>query len=214
MRPTSGEPLKNVKSVLRDEKRPATAVKQQQTHSQAFLTEQIVKYKKMVVEAPKPPASVASFKCAPGMYKGKVVQSKIGSIWKSSAAVTATHPKPSASKPESQRVGNVAQSRSKSVTANQEHDKTKHEKTRSKSVSSRPVQVPKAPASSRPPTRTIPATLTTTRSTKTTVAPTKASGTQSTKPKSSVTDKRINKPPVSSTLSQYRLTMESAEERR
>ncbi|XP_028277485.1 cytoskeleton-associated protein 2 [Parambassis ranga] len=205
-RPTSGEPLQSVRSVLRDGKRPATAVRQQHTHSQAFLTEQIVKHKKMVVEAPKPPASVASLKCAPGMYKGKVVQSKIGSIWKSSAAGMATNPKPSAPKPESQRVGNVAKSRSKSV----EHDKTKHEKTRSKSVPSRPVQVPKAPASSHPPTRTIPATLTATRSTKMTVAPTKLSS----KPKTSMTDKKINKAPVSSTLSQYRLTMESAEERR
>ncbi|XP_041807699.1 cytoskeleton-associated protein 2 [Chelmon rostratus] len=138
-RSKSGEALKQVKPVQRERKgTAATVVKQQQTQSQAFLAEQALKDKKIATEAPKRPAAVPPSKSAPGMYKGKIVQSKIGSIWKSGATVRRPDPKPSAPKTERQRAGTVVR----------------------------------------------------------------------------VTDKKVSKPPVSSTLSQYRCTMETAEERR
>lgn len=217
-RSTSGEALKKVKTVQRDGKGAAASdVKQRQTHSQAFLTEQAVKDRKIVAEAPKPPAAVPSSKSAPGMYKGKIVQSKIGSIWKSSATVGRADPKP-----ESQRVGNATKIRSKSVADVPGHGKQKPAQTRSKSVLDRPAHVSRPAATSRPPAgfcsarppaRTVPATLTSTSS-RNTKGPIKGSGTQNSKPKIPVTDKKVNKPPVSSTLSQYRFSMETAEERR
>lgn len=223
-RATSGEALKKLKTVQRDGKgAAATDVTQRQTHSQAFLTEQVVKHKKIVEEAPKPPAAVPSSKSAPGMYKGKIVQSKIGSIWKSSATAGGAYPKPSATKTESQRVGNVTKSRSKSVVDLPGHGPQKPALTRSKSASERPAPVSKPavtsrpPAgfrSARPPARTFPATLTSTSSRNTNVASTKGTGIQNSRPKIQVTDRKVNKPPVSSSLSQYRFTMETTEERR
>jgi len=194
-----------------------------QTHSQVFLTEQAVKQKKIIAEAPKQPAAVVPSKSAPGLYKGKIVQSKIGSIWKSNNTVGAADPKPPAPKTEQQRVGNVARKNfSKSVTAMPGRGTQKPALARSKSVSDGPDQLSKPTASSRrpagfcsarPPTRTVSATLTAS-SRNTTVAPIKASGNQNAKPKVLVADKKVNKPTVSSTLSQYRFTVETAEEKR
>uniref|UniRef100_A0A3P8SQ92 Si:ch211-266i6.3 n=1 Tax=Amphiprion percula TaxID=161767 RepID=A0A3P8SQ92_AMPPE len=213
-RSTSAEVLKKVKIVQRDGKAE---------------TEETVKHKKIVAEAPKPSA-VQSSKFAPGMYKGKVVQSKIGSIWKTSASVGAVDPKPSAPKMGSQ---NMAKRRSKSASEMPGRGTQKPAPTRSKSVSERPAQVSKSvserPAqvskpgtsSRRPagfcsarPTRTIPATLTSTSSRNTTAVSTEARGTQNSKSKMPVTDKKVSKPPISSTLSQYRITTETAEERK
>ncbi|XP_074528205.1 uncharacterized protein LOC141791546 [Halichoeres trimaculatus] len=198
-----------------------TDVKQRQTHSQAFFSEQAVKHRKMVKEAPKPPAAaVASSKPAPGMYKGKIVQSKIGSIWKSSTSISDADPKPSAPKIKSQSVGHVTKSRSKSVTDQLGREMHKPAPTRSKSVSERPAQVSKPstsrpPAvvhSARPPARAVPATLTSTGTRNVNAAASK--GSQISKPKVPVTDRKVNKPPVSSSISQYRLNMETTEERR
>ncbi|XP_070773909.1 cytoskeleton-associated protein 2 [Enoplosus armatus] len=211
-RSTAGEALKGFKTVQRDGKgAAATDVRQQHAHSQALLTEQAVKDQKIVMEAPKPPAAVPS-RSAPGMYKGKIVQSKIGSIWKSSATVGGADPKPPAPKTERQWVGNMKQVRSKSIAELPGHRTQKPTQTRSKSVLDRPAQVSKPAVTSRagfysarPPARTVPATLTSTS---------KGSGTQNSKPKVPVTDKKVNKLPVASTYSQYRFTMETAEERR
>uniref|UniRef100_A0A3Q0R5K4 Si:ch211-266i6.3 n=1 Tax=Amphilophus citrinellus TaxID=61819 RepID=A0A3Q0R5K4_AMPCI len=156
-----------------------------------------------------------------GLYKGKIVQSKIGSIWKASTNVGAD-PNPSAPKMENQRAGNVARRRSKSVAEMPRCGIQKPAPVRSKSVSDRRPQMSRPAASSRPagfssarpPTRIVPATLTIASSRNTTVAPTKASGTQNPKPKISETDKKVSKPPASNAISQYRFTMESAEERR
>lgn len=212
------------KTVRRDgEGAAASDVPQRQTYSQAFLTEQAVRHKKIVAEAPKPPAPALSSRPAPGMFKGRIVQSKIGSIWKSSASLDRADPKPSAPKTESQRVGNLTKSRSKSVADLPRNGAHKPAPTRSKSVFDRPAQVSKAavtsrpPAgfySARPPARTLPATLTSASSRNTTVAPTKGGGTQNSKPKIPVTDRKVNKPPVSSTISQYRFNQETADERR
>lgn len=223
-RVTSGEALKKVKTVQRDGKGAvATDVQQRQTHSRGFLTEKAVKDKKMAAEAPKPPAAVPSVKSAPGMYKGKIVQSKIGSIWKSSATLGGADPRPSAPKTENQRVGHVTKIRSNSVADIPGHGTQKPTQTRSKSVLDRPAQMPRPaiasrpPAgfySARPPARTVPVTLTSTSTRNTNVAFTKRSGTQNSKPKIPLAEKKVSKPPVTSAVSQYRFTMESAEERR
>ncbi|XP_031167012.2 cytoskeleton-associated protein 2 [Sander lucioperca] len=202
--------LKKANTVQKDRKGAAAAatdVKLRQTHSRGFLTEQAVKTKKMVAEAPKPPAAVPSSRPAPGMYKGKIVQSKIGSMWKSTATVGGADPKPPAPKAEVQRIGNVTKRRSMSVADLPVHVSQKPAATRTKSVSDEPAHVSKPPATSRPraglysarpAARTVPATL---------------AGT-SAKPNIPAADKKVNKPPVSNALSQYRFTMETAEERR
>ncbi|XP_051257254.1 cytoskeleton-associated protein 2 [Dicentrarchus labrax] len=221
-RSTSGEALKKLKTVQRDGKGASVTDVKRQTHSQAFLTEQAVKGKK-IVEGPKPPAAVPPPKSALGMYKGKMVESKIGAIWKSGATMGRTAPKPLAPKTDSQRVGNVTKIRSKSVADLPGHSTQNPARTRSKSVIDRPAQVsrpavtsrpPAGFCSARPPARTVPATLTSTSTRNTNMAFTKRSGTQNSKPKIQVTEKKVNKPPVSSTISQYRFTMETAEERK
>lgn len=175
-----------------------------------------------VPEAQKPaPAAVSLSRNALGMYKGKIVQSKIGSIWKASAGMM--DPNPSAPKTENQRPGKMARRRSKSAAEMQRHGTQKPAPVRSKSVSDGPAQVSKPAASSRrpagfssarPPARIAPATLTTAGSRNTTVAPTKAGGTHNPKTQISEPDKKVSKPLASNTISQYRFTMETAEERK
>ncbi|KAM3601636.1 uncharacterized protein V6R79_015881 [Siganus canaliculatus] len=222
MRSTSGVALKTLKTVQKEGGGAAADVKQRQTHTRAFLNEQAVKDKKISAEGPKLPAPVTS-KSAPGMYKGKVVQSKIGSIWKSSVTVGGAEPKPgaptlAAPKPDSQREGKI---RSKSVTDLPAKRAQKPIQAKSMSTLSRPAQLSKpaaacrpAFASARPPTRTVPATLTSTTIRNTTTAFIKRSGAQNAQPKIPVTEKKVSKPAVSSTLSQYRFTVETAEERK
>lgn len=203
----SDDALEKVKTVQRGGQ--GALAGKRQTHSRAFLTEQVVKQKKMVAEVPKPPASVSSSKPAPGMYKGKIVQSKIGSIWKSGAQVVRAEPKPSAPIVRSKSAADL-------------HDTKRPAQTRPKSVLFRHVQVPKpavtsrppaGSSSARPPTRTAPVTLTSTSYRNTNMTFTKKNGMESSKPKVPGTDKKVNRP-ISSTLSQYRFTMETAEERR
>ncbi|KAM4726165.1 cytoskeleton-associated protein 2 [Anableps anableps] len=175
--------------------------------------------KPTVPEAPKP-----SSKSAPGLYKGRIVQSKIGSIWKSSDSLSAAVCKPPAHKPESEKVRDMAKkNRSKSVAEVSRQVAKRPMPMRSKSVSDKPHQVsrpavsngrPAGFCSARPPTRTLTATLPPATARITTVAPTKPGGNQNTKPKIPVTDKKASKPVVSSTLSQYRVAMETAEEKR
>ncbi|KAJ4929540.1 hypothetical protein JOQ06_018564 [Pogonophryne albipinna] len=175
---TSGEAPQKVKP-LQKTGRAAADVKPRQTHSRAYLSQQAVRHKKIVAEAPKPPAAVPSSKSAPGMYKGKIVQSKIGSIWKSTTSISELDTKPSAPKTQGQRVGNVTKCRSKSVADLPGYSMQKPVPTSSKSALDRHAQ-----------------------------------GTSTQNSKISVTDKKVNKPPVSSALSQYRFNMETAEERR
>ncbi|XP_034406852.1 cytoskeleton-associated protein 2 [Cyclopterus lumpus] len=218
-RSTSVEPLKKVKTVQKGAA-AASDVKPRQTHSRAFLSEQIVKHQKMVAEAPKLPAAQPSSKSALGMYKGKIVQSKIGSIWKSTATVGGEDPKPSAPKTGGQKAVNVIKSRSNSLADMPGRGAYKPVQTRSKSVMDRPPQVTKPAVvsraagfhSARPPARTVPTTLASASSRNTRVAPARGSGIQSSK--ILVTNKQVNKPAVASALSQYRVTMETAEEKR
>ncbi|XP_043997228.1 cytoskeleton-associated protein 2 [Gambusia affinis] len=175
--------------------------------------------KPAVAEAPK-----QSLKPAPGMYKGRIVQSKIGSIWRSSDSLSAAVIKAPARKPESEKVkGTAIKNRSKSVTEVSRQVAKRPVPMRSKSVSDQPHQVGRPPVgnyrpagfcSARPPTRTLTATLPPATSRSTTVAAIKPRGGQNTKPKIPVTDKKASRPVISSTLSQYRVAMETAEEKR
>ncbi|XP_061596188.1 cytoskeleton-associated protein 2 [Cololabis saira] len=215
-------PGKNPKNMV-DGRRAVVSDVKRRTHSQVFLTEQAQRHKKTVREAPKPPAVVPSSKPAPGMYKGRIIQSKIGSIWKSSDTLASADLKPSAPKAERKVVGSVAKNSVSKSAAEMSGRGIQHSATtRYKSVSDRSAQVSKSTANSyrpagvcsaRPAARTVPAASVTAGSRKTNVAPLRPGGNQGAKPKAPVTDK-VKKPVASSSLSQYRLSMETAEERR
>ncbi|XP_037323214.2 cytoskeleton-associated protein 2 [Pungitius pungitius] len=206
---TSGEAEKRGKTVQKEAKGVAASVKLHQTHSRAFLCQQTVKHK-VVAEAPKPPAAGPPSKSALGMYKGKIVQSKIGSIWKPTAG--------GADLKTGDR--NEMRRRSKSIAEMPGHGAQKPFQTSSKSVMDGTAQVTKPAVVSRPagvqsarrPASAVSETLASCRNAN--VAPVQRGGTHRSQPKSLATNKQVNKPPVSSTLSQYRFTMENAEERR
>ena len=194
---------------------PAGNANKRQTLSKAFLTEQAVKQKK-IIESAKPPQPHT--KPAPGLYKGKVIQSKIGSIWKTSVVANEGDKKPTArpstAKVESRRVDHLSKRLTMSVADLPCRADHKPKSTRSKSVSDGPLPVPKRPVTSRPTTalRTAPPPHRSTRpappiSAKTSVM------TKETENRN-VRDKKVYQPSVSSSLSQYRVPMESAAERR
>lgn len=196
-RPTSDKPLKKVLTVQRD----GTDV-QRQTHSRAFLAEKAVKDKKIIAEAPKQPVALLSSKSAPGMYKGKIIESKIGSIWRSSATVSSAGPKP-----ESQRIGKVTQTGStwkSSATVSRTGPKPESQRV------GKVMQTGSTWKSSATLTRAgfKPESQRVGRVTKI------ISRSAADLPKIPATDKKVTRPVVSSTLSQYRLTTETAEERR
>ncbi|KAM8899800.1 cytoskeleton-associated protein 2 isoform 1-T3 [Spinachia spinachia] len=206
---TSGEAQKRKRTMQREAKGVASSVKLRQTHSQASLFQQTVKHK-VVADAPKQPAAGPPSKSALGMYKGKIVQSKIGAIWKPTAGEADL------------KTGdrNVMRRRSKSVADLPGHGAQKAFQTSSKSVMDGPAQVtkpavvgrPAAVQSARRPARAVPGTLASSRNSN--MAPAQGGGTLKSKPKILATNKQVNKPAVSSALSQYRFTMENAEERR
>lgn len=160
-------------------------------------TELAAKPKKPVGETPKPSA-VQPSKPAPGLYKGKIIESKIGSIWKSSVPVRNEDQKPTA-----QKAGNGVTSAAGRGTSAPSSRSVKP------IVNSRP---PNTFSSARPPVRSVP---TIARPRNATVAQSRRCGTLIAKPKVPVTDTKARKPPVSSTVSQYRATnAETAEEKR
>ena len=191
---------------------PAGNANKRQTLSKAFLTEQAVKQKK-IIEAAKPPQPHT--KPAPGLYKGKVVQSKIGSIWKSSVDKDGDQKptaRPSTAKVESRKVDNLSKRLSMSATHLPCRADHKPKSTKSRSVSDGPLPVPKRLVTGRPPTalRTAPPPQRPTRP----APPSSARNSVMTKETETVRNKKVNLPSVSSSLSQYRVPMESAAERR
>uniref|UniRef100_A0A1A8VC67 Cytoskeleton associated protein 2 n=1 Tax=Nothobranchius furzeri TaxID=105023 RepID=A0A1A8VC67_NOTFU len=197
----SGYAVKKIKPDAKEFKRP--------THSQV-LQKQAAKHQKA---ATVPPTAAPSSKSALGTYKGRVVQSKIGFLWKSSDSLSTADPKPQ--NPQSENV--AKKSRSQSAALVSRHGLQNPALIRSKSVSDKPVLATKASSvngrragvcSGQPPARTV----TSARSRNTNVAPVDPRGNQ--KPKVPAVDKEVHKPAVTSTLSQYRCSMETAEERR
>ncbi|XP_023680419.2 cytoskeleton-associated protein 2 [Paramormyrops kingsleyae] len=213
-----------------------------QTISQAFLSQQAVQQKKLVAEVAKPHA-VGPPKSIPGTYKGRVVQSKVSSFWKlaggDSEAAAKVPAKPVAAKAGITKSGNLTRGRAMS-TAAAAPSKPQVQKMalppRSKSVPHKPPQPPanknagntipkptapkpqrpapglesllKGPAVgalARPGSRKAPGTLR------------RKEPILSVKPRPlgvAATEKKAPKPPTASSTSQYRVTMETAEERR
>uniref|UniRef100_A0A3P8Z9W0 Cytoskeleton-associated protein 2 C-terminal domain-containing protein n=1 Tax=Esox lucius TaxID=8010 RepID=A0A3P8Z9W0_ESOLU len=194
---------------------PAGDMKRRNTLSQAFLTKQAVRQRKLVAEATKHPAT-APTKPVPGTYKGKVVQSRISSFRKPGDLEGGVESKATntlVQKAESRKPGNFTTVRSKSVTDLPGRGRFRStqscQPSRSKSVCDGPPPISKfaVPSSYRPGGSrcAVPSAV----SSKVNEQP------QSTKPKMTGTmDKKVHKPPVSSSLSQYRANTETAEERR
>lgn len=174
-----------------------------QSHSQdsgahSQKTEQAAKLKKPVGETPKPAPALQPPRPAPGMYKGRVVESKIGSIWKSSASARNEDQKSTAQNATNQKAGSRTTSAAGRGT--------------SASASTRSVKPSvNAFSSARPPVRSVPTTV---RPRNATVAQSRRCGTMIAKPKVPVTDTKASKPPVTSTVRQYRANSETAEEKR
>uniref|UniRef100_A0A674ACL8 Si:ch211-266i6.3 n=1 Tax=Salmo trutta TaxID=8032 RepID=A0A674ACL8_SALTR len=200
--------------------------KRRNTFSQTFLTKQAVRQRKLVAEASEP-ATVPA-KPVPGTYKGKVVQSKISSFRKPSGleggVESKAATKTSAPKAESQKPGNLTKVRPKAVADLPQRSMFKPpqscQPSKSKSVSNGPPPVSKCSATCRPtgfcsavPPASM-ALLTTAlqRSSRSAMTSKGKELPQRTKPKTT-TDK-VRKPPVASTLSQYRANTETAEEKR
>lgn len=177
------------------------------THSHSIKAEQATKLKKQVGEGHKPPTASQPPRPAPGMYKGKIVESKIGSIWKSSVAVSSESLKSTVRKPASQRTGNMTKSASTSASGRGTQTSASIlNKSVKPAVNSHP---PKA-FSACPPARSVPIAA---RPRNSTVVQSKRCGTLIAKPKVPVTDKNT-KPPLTSTISQFRTNSETAEEKR
>uniref|UniRef100_A0A8C1BLA9 Si:ch211-266i6.3 n=1 Tax=Cyprinus carpio carpio TaxID=630221 RepID=A0A8C1BLA9_CYPCA len=207
------------------------------TLSQAFRTQQTVRQKKLVEEVHKPPSTVSAIqKSKPGIYKGRVVQSKIDCFRKTSGDVKTTEkkviskqdvtrPKPELSKVRSKsvtslpastkpRVNSALSSRPKSVSDIQLNatEKPVHKSVSHKRIPQKfPGTVSKA--GFRAPPRSAP--LATGRSAirKPSALKKKEMTVQVEKPKTATTEQKVRRP-VTSTVSQYKLQTETAEERR
>ncbi|XP_016118895.1 cytoskeleton-associated protein 2-like [Sinocyclocheilus grahami] len=215
----------------------ADPTKRNNTLSQAFRTQQTVRHKKLVEEVHKPPSTVSAIqKSKPGTYKGRVVQSKINCFRKPSedekttekkaiSKPDVTRPKPELSKVRSKsvtslpaytkpRVNSALSSRPKSVSDIQ---LSATEKPVQKSVSHKriPQKFPGtvSQAGVCAPPRSAP--LATGRSAigKPSALKKKDMTVQVEKPKTATTEQKVRRP-VTSTVSQYKMQMETAEERR
>lgn len=206
------------------------------TLSQAFRTQQTVRHRKLVEEVQKPPSTVSAIqKSKLGTYKGRVVQSKIDCFRKPSGDAKTTEkkviPKPDVTRPKP----DLLKVRSKSVTSLPASTKPRVNSSlpsRPKSVSDvplnateKPVQksvshkrmLQKVPGSisqagaprDRVPPR--PAPLATGRSAIS--RPIASKTTHVAKPKAATTEQNVRRP-VTSTISHYKVQMETAEERR
>ncbi|XP_072302823.1 cytoskeleton-associated protein 2 [Eucyclogobius newberryi] len=178
-----------------------SATARRPTHSQDFKKEQAAKLKQLIGEAPKPTA-LQPPRPAPGMYKGKIIESKIGSIWKSGVPAT---------RDQKSTAPNAAYQKSGSVTTSAAGRGSKT----SAATLNRPVKPttnsrpPSGFSSARPPARSMP---TTARPKNATVDQGRRCGTLIVKPKVPVTDKTASKPPA--TIGQYRTNVETAEEKK
>lgn len=195
------ETQKRVKTFIKDG-REAAATGKQPARSRAVLCEQVAKDNRTIEEVPAPPATAPS---KLGLYKGKVVQSKIGAIWKTSTTACSAETKPPTIKAKIPNVKVQSTSAAAAAAARRPAVQKPAQVARS-AVTSRPPPAQCFPA--RPPTRPVHSKISNTvpRNSK------KAPSNENSKP-STLRAEKVNKP-ASSSLSQYRLTMETAEERR
>lgn len=208
------------------------------TLSQAFRTQQTVRQRKLVEEVQKPPSTVSAVqKSKPGTYKGRVIQSKIDCFRKPSGDTKTTEKKVISKLDETKAKPEVPKIRSKSVTSLQTSIKPRVNSTlssRSKSVSDVPLNVTEKPVHKSVSLKQIPqkgprsisqtgahracvlprpAPLATGRSATSKAITTKKMPVQVAKPKPTLADQNVSRP-VTSTVSQYKVQMETAEERR
>ncbi|RXN27598.1 cytoskeleton-associated 2-like protein [Labeo rohita] len=215
---------------VRPKTKPNADPTKRNTLSQAFRTQQTVRHKKLVEEVQKPPSTVSAVqKSKPGTYKGRVVQSKIDCFRKPSADVKPTEKKV-ISKPELPKI------RSKSVTSLPASTKPRVNSalsSRLKSVSDVQLNVTEKPVQKSVSHRRIPqkvqgtvsqagacvpprsAPLATGRSaiSKPIISKKKEMTVQVEKPITAITEQKVRRP-VTSTVSQYKVQIETAEERR
>lgn len=209
------------------------------TISQAFRTQQTVRHRKLVEEVQKPPSTVSAIqKSKPGTYKGRVVQSKIDCFRKPSGDAKITEKK-EISKPDTTRTKpELPKVRSKSVTSLPASVKPRVNTLsyRSKSVSDVPLNATEKPVQKSVSHQRIPqkvpgsisqagaprgfvpprpAPLATGRSatSRPIISKKKEMQVQVAKPKPATTEQNVRRP-VTSTISQYKVQMETAEERR
>ncbi|XP_016338468.1 cytoskeleton-associated protein 2 isoform X2 [Sinocyclocheilus anshuiensis] len=207
------------------------------TLSQAFRTQQTVRHRKLVEEVQKPPSTVSAIqKSKPGTYKGRVVQSKIDCFRKPSADVKTTEkkgiskpdvtrPKPELPKVRSKsvtslpastkpRVNSALSSRPKSVSDIQLNAT---EKPVQKSVSHKRIPqkvqgtVSQAGACALP--RSAPLATGRLAISKPIASKKKEMTVQVEKPKTATTEQKVCRP-VTSKVSQYKIQIETADERR
>ncbi len=207
------------------------------TLSQAFRTQQTVRHRKLVEEVQKPPSTISAIqKSKPGTYKGRVVQSKIDCFRKPSADVKTTEKKvisnPNVTRPKPE----LPKLRSKSVTSLPESTKPRVNSTlssRQKSVSDIQLNVTEKPVQKSVSHKRIPqkvqgtvsqagvcalprsAPLATGRLaiSKPIVSKKKEMTVRVEKPKTATVEQKVCGP-VTSTVSQYKVQIETAEERR
>ncbi|XP_016422589.1 cytoskeleton-associated protein 2-like [Sinocyclocheilus rhinocerous] len=207
------------------------------TLSQAFRTQQTVRHKKLVEEVHKPPSTVSAIqKSKPGTYKGRVVQSKINCFRKPSEDEKTTEKK-AISKPDVNRPKpELSKVRSKSVTSLPAYTKPRVNSalsSRPKSVSDIQLNATEKPVQKSVSHKRIPqkfpgtvsqagvcapprsAPLATGRSaiSKPSALKKKDMTVQVEKPKTATTEQKVRRP-VTSTVSQYKMQIETAEERR
>ncbi|XP_016345864.1 cytoskeleton-associated protein 2-like [Sinocyclocheilus anshuiensis] len=215
----------------------ADPTKRNNTLSQAFRTQQTVRHKKLVEEVHKPPSTVSAIqKSKPGTYKGRVVRSKIDCFRKPSedekttekkviSKPDVTRPKPELSKVRSKsvtslpaytkpRVNSALSSRPKSVSDIQLNAT---EKPVQKSISHKriPQKFPGtvSQAGVCAPLRSAPLATGRSAISKPSALKKKDMTVQVEKPKTATTEQKVCRP-VTSTVSQYKMQIETAEERR
>uniref|UniRef100_A0A671Q5R8 Si:ch211-266i6.3 n=1 Tax=Sinocyclocheilus anshuiensis TaxID=1608454 RepID=A0A671Q5R8_9TELE len=208
------------------------------TLSQAFRTQQTVRHRNLVKEVQKPPSSVSAIQQSnPGMYKGRVLQSKIDCFRKPSAAdvkttekkviskLDVTRPKPEWPKVRSKsvsslptstkaRVNSAVSSRPKSVSDIQLNATEKPVQVsvfHKRIPQNVPGTVTQAGACALPRS----ASLATGHSaiSKPIASKKKEKTVQVEKPKTATTEQKVCRP-VTSTASQYKVQIKTAEERR
>uniref|UniRef100_A0A8C2FZK4 Cytoskeleton-associated protein 2 C-terminal domain-containing protein n=1 Tax=Cyprinus carpio TaxID=7962 RepID=A0A8C2FZK4_CYPCA len=182
------------------------------TLSRAFRTQQTVREKKLVEEVHKPPSTVSAIqKSKPGIYKGRVVQSKIDCFRKTSGDVKTTEKKVISKQDVTRPKPELSKVRSKSVTSLPASTKPRV----NSALSSRPKSVSdiQLNATEKPVHKSAP--LATGRSAirKPSALKKKEMTVQVEKPKTATTEQKVRRP-VTSTVSQYKLQTETAEERR
>lgn len=171
--------------------REAAAAEKRPPRTQAVLREQLGKDNNLLADVP-PITAAAKL----GMYKGKVVESKIGALWKTGTAACSAETKTtkeSTIKAKIPAVKNCVQTTASAAAAVQ-----------------RPAQVVRSTVTSRfptrPPARPVHSTHAAPRNLK--------KATFNEKPTTRIVRTEKVHKPASSHLSQYRLTIETAEERR